>query len=78
MSGAGDWSDAENDLIVGDYLDMLADDLAGRPYNKAAHNRALQARLPGRSHQSIEFKHRNVSAVMQVLNQPWITGYLPA
>lgn len=77
MSG-GDWTDAENDLIVGDYLDMLADDLAGRPYNKAAHNRALQVRLPGRSHKSIEFKHRNISAVMQVLNQPWIQGYLPA
>ena len=29
MSGGGDWSDAENDLIVGDYFDMLADDLAG-------------------------------------------------
>lgn len=78
MSGGGDWSDAENDLIVDDYFHMLADDLAGRPYNKAAHNRGLQARLPGRSHKSIEFKHRNVSAVMQVLNQPWITGYLPA
>lgn len=77
MSG-GDWTDAENDLIVGDYLDMLADDLAGRPYNKAAHNRALQVTLPGRSHKSIEFKHRNISAVMQVLNQPWIVGYLPA
>ena len=77
MSG-GDWTDAENDLIVGDYLDMLADDLAGRPYNKAAHNRALQVLLPGRSHTSIEFKHRNISAVMQVLNQPWIQGYLPA
>ena len=77
MSG-GDWTDAENDLIVGDYLDMLAEDLAGRPYNKAAHNRALQVLLPGRSHKSIEFKHRNISAVMQVLNQPWIQGYLPA
>ncbi len=78
MSVAGDWSDAENDRIVSDYFAMLAEDLAGRPYNKAAHNRALQGRLPGRSHQSIEFKHRNVSAVMQLLNQPWITGYLPA
>ena len=77
MSG-GDWTDVENDLIVDDYLDMLAEDLAGRPYNKAAHNRALQVLLPGRSHKSIEFKHRNISAVMQVLNQPWITGYLPA
>lgn len=36
-----DWSDAENDAIVDDYFSMLADDVAGRPYNKAEHNRAL-------------------------------------
>ena len=78
MSGGGDWSDAENDRIVADYFDMLADELAGRPFNKAAHNRALQGCLPGRSHKSIEFKHRNISAVMQELNQPRIVGYLPA
>jgi len=78
VTGGGDWTDAENDQIVADYFDMLADELAGRPFNKAAHNRALQKRLPGRSHKSIEFKHRNISAVMQLLNQPWILGYLPA
>lgn len=78
MRGAGDWSDDENDQIVGDYLAMLAEDLAGRPYSKAAHNRELQARLPGRSQALIEFKHRNISAVMQALNQPWIEGYRPA
>ena len=55
MSGAGDWSDDENDQIVGDYLAMLAEVLAGRPYSKAAHNRELQARIPGRSQASIEF-----------------------
>ena len=43
-----DWTDAQNDLIVADYFAMLADDVAGRRYNKAAHNRALQARI-GRS-----------------------------
>lgn len=78
MTGGGDWTDAENDRIVEDYFDMLEDELAGRPFNKAAHNRVLQVRLPGRSHKSIEFKHRNISAVMQLLNQPWILGYMPA
>src|SRR5262245_16094119 len=28
----GDWTPAEVDLIVGDYFDMLALDLSGRPY----------------------------------------------
>lgn len=77
MSG-GDWTDAENDLIVSDYLDMLAEDLAGRPYNKAALNRALQARLPGRTRGAIEWKHQNISAILRGMNKPWIPGYRPA
>ena len=56
---------------------MLADDLAGIHYNKAAHNRQLQART-GRSKGSVEFKHQNISAVMLGLGQPWIPGYKPA
>lgn len=72
-----DWTDAENDAVVADYFAMLADDLAGRAYNKAARNRALQTRI-ARSHGSIEFKHRNVSGVLKGLGEAWVTGYLPA
>jgi hypothetical protein len=32
-----DWTDEENALIIADYFAMLADDLAGRAYDKAAH-----------------------------------------
>lgn len=71
------WTDAENGLIVADYFAMLSDDLARRPYNKAEHNRALQARI-GRGRGSIEYKHQNISAVLQWLGQPWIAGYKPA
>lgn len=71
------WSDVEIDLIVSDYFDMLALDLAGGSYNKAAHNRALQIELP-RTRGSIEFKHQNISAVLLGLGQPWIEGYKPA
>lgn len=77
MSG-GDWTDVENDLIVGDYLDMLGEDLAGRPYNKAAHNRALQAQLTSRSRGAIEWKHQNISAILREMNEFWIPGYKPA
>jgi hypothetical protein len=70
------WSDTEVDLIVADYFSMLADELAGRPFNKAAHNRALQA-LTGRNHASIEFKHCNISAVLERLGMPTIRGYRP-
>ncbi len=76
MAG-GDWSEEENALIVADYFAMLADDLAGRSYNKAAHNRQLQARI-GRTRTSIEFKHQNISAVLKALGEDWINGYKPA
>lgn len=74
------WSDIEIDLIVADYFAMLIDELTGHQFNKAEHNRALQALLnsPQRSHGSIEFKHQNISAVLLGLGQPWIDGYKPA
>lgn len=72
----GTWSDSENDAIVADYFDMLADDICGRRYNKAEHNRALQTEI-GRSRGSIEFKHCNISAALLGFAQPIITGYLP-
>ncbi len=74
------WTDLEIDLIVADYFAMLIEELAGRPFNKAEHNRALQALLKdsARNRGSIEFKHQNISAVMLGLGQPWIDGYKPA
>jgi hypothetical protein len=74
---ANAWTDTENDAIVSDYFAMLADDVAGRPYSKAEHNRALQAHV-GRQRGSIEYKHQNISAVLQGIGQPWIFGYKPA
>lgn len=71
------WTDAENDLIVADYFAILSEELAGRRPNKAAHNRALQSQI-GRGPGSIEYKHQNISAVLQWLGQPWIDGYKPA
>lgn len=71
------WSDQENELIVADYFAMLADDLAGRPYNKAQHNRSLQDKLD-RERGAIERKHQNISAVLMGLGETWIPGYKPA
>lgn len=77
MADGTDWTNLENDAIVADYMAMLADDLAGAPYNKAEHNRALQE-LIGRGRGSIEFKHQNISAVLKGLGETWIGGYKPA
>lgn len=70
------WQDDELDLIVADYFAMLADDLAGQPYVKSRHSAALMAKI-GRSHRSVEFKHQNISAVLDELGMPWIPGYRP-
>jgi hypothetical protein len=70
------WQDDELDIIVADYFAMLADDLSGQPYVKSRHSAALMAQI-GRTHRSVEFKHQNISAVMDELGMPWIPGYKP-
>jgi hypothetical protein len=70
------WQDDELDAIIADYFAMLSDDLAGRPYVKSRHSAALMARI-GRTHRSVEFKHQNISAVLDELGLPWIPGYTP-
>ncbi|MDF2809063.1 MAG: hypothetical protein K0S56_94 [Microvirga sp.] len=74
---AGEWNDEQNDAIVADYFAMLADDIAGRSYSKAEHNRLLQAVI-GRPRGSIEYEHQNISAVLKGLGEVWVPGYKPA
>jgi hypothetical protein len=71
------WTGEELDLIIADYFSMLSDEVAGIPFNKAAHNRLLRSKID-RSEGSIEFKHQNISAVLQQLGLPGIRGYMPA
>jgi hypothetical protein len=71
------WSEAEVLAIVEDYFSMLALELKGIPYNKAQHNRELSQRLNSRSKGSIEMKHMNISALMNELGMPAISGYKP-
>lgn len=70
------WQDDELDVIVADYFAMLAAELADLPYVKARHNAAVMAQI-GRTHRSVEFKHQNISAVLDELGMPWISGYKP-
>jgi len=72
-----DWSREEVEATIADYLAMLASELAGVSYNKAAHRRKLAELLDGRSEQAIEFKHANISAVLIDLGFPYISGYKP-
>lgn len=70
------WQDDELDLIVADYFAMLTADLSGQAYVKSRHSAALMDKI-GRSHRSVEFKHQNISAVLDELGMPWIPGYKP-
>lgn len=72
-----DWTRIEVEAIVADYLKMLSLELGGQSFSKAAHRKALQQKLSGRSDGSIEFKHCNISAVMIDLGYPNIRGYQP-
>jgi hypothetical protein len=56
---------------------MIYQEIAGLAFNKAEHNRTLRTKVD-RSGPSIEFKHRNISAVLERLGLPMIRGYLPA
>lgn len=76
MSG-NDWSKAEVEAIIDDYFSMLLSELAGTPYNKAAHRRTLRLSLVNRSDQAIEFKHANISAALLDAGLPYISGYKP-
>lgn len=51
-------------------------ELAGESFVKSHRNAALRE-LINRSHKSVEFKHQNISAVLEQLGLPWIIGYKP-
>jgi len=72
-----DWSTEEVEATVADYLVMLSKELSGVRYSKTTHRHQLATLLDGRSEQSIEFKHANISAVLIDLGFPYISGYKP-
>lgn len=73
---AKNWTQEEVTLIVADYFDMLSFELANKKYNKLAHRKALDVLLNNRFN-SIEFKHRNISAILINMGLPFIKGYKP-
>lgn len=72
------WSVLEIELILADYFSMLEKELTGAKLNKTEHRKRLLKLLPNRKAISLEFKHRNISAVLAENNYPYIKGYLPA
>jgi len=77
LSGSGDWTPREIQAVTEDYFDMLVKELRGETYSKTKHREALSERVT-RNKGSIEYKHQNISAVLQELGYPRVAGYKPA
>lgn len=81
-SGTGatpQWTEVEYKATVEAYLWMLEQERNGKPYNKSEVNKTLrEGALAARSKPSVEFRMRNISAVLEELCLPWIKGYVPA
>ncbi len=73
-----DWTRQEVEIIVTEYFEMLAKEQAGIPYNKTETRQRILPLLKNRSNGSVEFKNRNISAVLARMGQPYVRGYLPA
>lgn len=74
----GEWSAAEVEAAVADYVAMLEADLRDEPYVKVEHYRAVQPLLDRRSAKSIEWKYRNISAAFLELGSRYVPGLKPA
>ena len=73
-----DWTREEVELIVSEYFEMLSKEQSGVSFNKSEVRRRILPLLRNRSDGSIEFKNRNISAVLARIGQPYIRGYVPA
>lgn len=71
------WSDAELEAAVAAYWQMQQHELSGTPYNKRAIYREL-AEAHGRTEKSFEYRMQNISAVLDGMGRPWVSGLKPA
>jgi hypothetical protein len=76
MKEGSNWSRIEVEAAVAAYGEMLRLELLGTQFNKKQRNIALQG-LIGRNAGSIEFKHQNISAILNNAGFPYIIGYKP-
>lgn len=70
------WNEAEQDLVVGDYLLMLDKTMSGRAYDPANHQRALRF-VTNRSGGAITFLQGEISAVLTLIGLPTLNDHPP-
>lgn len=76
MREGSPWSRIEVEAAVASYREMLQLELVGDRFNKRERNSALQ-KIIGRNTGLIEFKHQNISAILNNAGFPYIVGYKP-
>lgn len=70
-----DWTDEEVEATVESYFEMLRLEAEGKPYRKSEFNASLRRRLTARTKASVELKHQNISAILELMGLPTIAGY---
>jgi hypothetical protein len=70
------WNEAEQDMVVGDYLVMLDKVMTGRAYDPANHQRALRF-VTNRSGGAITFLQGEISAVLTLIGLPTLKDHPP-
>jgi hypothetical protein len=77
--GNHDWTSEECDAVVLAYFDMMSMDSRGEAFVKRQILIALsEGILQARSRQSIEYKFRNISSVLDSRGLKYLAGYVPA
>ena len=71
------WTDGEVAMTVASYFRMLRMQELGQNFVKAEVIRQLEQQIPARSYSSIEYKFRNISAVLNELGVQAVSGYRP-
>lgn len=68
-SSLRDWSGAELAVVVGDYVVQLEKTLAGKPIDRAAHDRSVRF-VTGKADMPILWKQGEISAVLSLIGLP--------
>jgi len=71
-----EWTGADLAVVVGDYIAQLEKTLAGRPVDRAAHDRSIRF-VTGKSDMPIVWKQGEISAVLSLIGLPALRDQPP-
>jgi hypothetical protein len=75
-SGGRDWTGADLAVVVGDYVAQLEKTLAGKPVDRASHDRTVRF-VTGKSDMPITWKQGEISAVLSLIGLPILKDQPP-